>query len=327
MATTLFSKLALKIMAIILSVFYSFNPYVSPTDTDTIDPASDTDANMTFIALADPQISNYLPDRTPYFDAACEDLSAMAGNADALMMAGDITENGLLCEYQYIYDGLKNAKVNNFIMAVGNHDVRLKLSYKKTVKTFTEFTNKLNENISSDLRISSLNYTYSVNGYKFIVMGTDRTEMEESYFTDTQLQWLDSELKTATKDGMPAFVICHQPLKLTHGLPETWNSPFDEAGSIGKQSDEVYNILNSYNNVFFITGHLHTGIGKYTYEKIGNINSINLPSLTIDNKDGDNNENGIGFVVSVYSDHVLFKARNFAKGLYEPDYDIDIPLS
>ena len=31
--------------------------------------------------------------------------------------------------------------------------------------------------------------------------------------------------------------------------------------------------------------------------------------------------------MEVYSDHVLFRARNFAKGTYLPDYDIDIKLS
>ena len=31
--------------------------------------------------------------------------------------------------------------------------------------------------------------------------------------------------------------------------------------------------------------------------------------------------------MEAYSDHVLFRARNFAKGTYLPDYDIDIKLS
>lgn len=326
MTTTIISMLTYKLMAIILSVFFIFNPYVSPSTADTINLNNDTQSKMTFIALADPQISNYMPKRTSYFDAACEDLENISGTADALMMAGDIAENGLLCEYQYIYDGLKNAKVNNYIMAVGNHDLRMKLSYKKTVENFTHLTNLLNENVSSDLNVDSLNYSYTIKGYKFIVLGSDKTEFEESSFSGEQLSWLKSELEGANATGLPAFVICHQPLKLTHGLPDTWNSPFDAAGSVGKQSEELYNILNSFKNVFFITGHLHTGIGRYTYEKLGNINSVNLPSLTIDNKDGDNNENGIGFVVSVYSDHVLFKARNFAKGTYAPENDIDIPL-
>ncbi|MBP9988725.1 MAG: hypothetical protein KBT46_04425, partial [Ruminococcus sp.] len=77
---------------------------------------------------------------------------------------------------------------------------------------------------------------------------------------------------------------------------------------------------------FFITGHLHTGMGQYTYEKIDNFHGINLPSLVVDNKDGDCNENGIGFVMEVYDNHVLFRARNFMQGTYIPENDIDIQL-
>ena len=311
-------------MAVFITIVYSFTPYVPPVLTDPIQCSYKNGANLTFAAWADPQISNYMAKRYQYFDAACEDISAADGRVDALVIAGDIAENGLLCEYDYVANGLKNAAVDNFIISVGNHDVRLR-NYKRTVKTFTKLINSLNENAGSELRTDSLNYSYAIKGYKFIVLGTDKTEFEESYLGDEQLQWLNSELKSA--DGKPVFVIIHQSLKLTHGLPDTWNSPIDAAGSVGDQSDRLFEIMNRYENVFFITGHLHTGIGQYTYQKLGKINSVNLPSLTINNKDGDCNDNGIGFMVEVYDSHVLFRARNFAKGEYIPDYNIDIPTT
>ena len=325
MATTLFSRIACRLLAIFVSIVYAFTPYVPPVTTDPIQGCDENGANMTFVAWADSQLSNYMAKRYKYFDAACEDVSNAGNGVDALLIAGDIAENGLLCEYQYVTDHLKDAKVDRFITAVGNHDVRLKI-YKNTVKNFTRFNNILNENVGSDMTIDKLHYTYEIKGYKFIVLGTDRTEFEESYINDEQLSWLDSELQKATADGSPVFVMIHQTFKLTHGLPDTWNSPFDRAGSVGDQSEELYDIMNQYNNVFLISGHLHTGIGKYTYERHGKINSVNLPSLTINNKDGDCNDNGIGFMVEVYDSHILFRARNFAKGLYMPEYDIDIPI-
>ena len=325
MATTLFSKFACKLLAIFISLVYSFTPYIPPVTTDPIQGNGENGANMTFVAWADSQLSNYMAKRYQFFDAACEDVSAVSGDVDALVIAGDIAENSLLCEYDYVTEHLKNANIENFIFSVGNHDVRLR-NYKRTVRVFTSLMNGLNKEVNSDLTIDKLHYSYDVNGYRFIVLGTDRTEFEESYINDAQLKWLDSELKSATADGKPAFVVLHQTFKLTHGLPGTWNSPIDTAGSVGDQSDELYEIMNRYHNVFLITGHLHTGIGKYTYERLGNINSVNLPSLTINNKDGDCNDNGIGFMVEVYDNHVLFRARNFAKGEYLPDYDIDIPI-
>lgn len=323
-----FTKISYKLMVALITLSYIFTPYVGPSNDDPIQTSKDTGANLTAILWADPQFSNYIVKRTKYFDAACEDVTYnVDGKVDAMLNAGDIAENGLKCEYQYISEKLSGARTNCFINAVGNHDVRLKASYKKTVKTFTGFSNNLNEAVGSDLKMDSLHYSYEINGYKFIVLGTDRTEFEESYISDEQLNWLDSQFKEASESGKPIFVMIHQPLKWTHGLPDTWGSPINSAGSVGAQSDKIKDILNKYNKVFLISGHLHTGIGKYTYERIGNFHSINLPSLTIDNKDGVCNDNGIGFVMEVYDGHVLFRARNFAKGTYLPEYNIDVNLT
>lgn len=325
MTATVFSKLAYRLMTLFVSIVYFFTPYAPPSYDTPVKGCRDNGAKMTFVAWADPQISNYQAKRYQYLDAACEDLANAGAGVDALVMAGDLAENGLKCEYQYLYDRLENAKVDNFIIAVGNHDVRLRI-YGNTVKTFTGFVNALNKNAGSGLEIDSLHYSYDIKGYRFIVLGTDKTVFEESYISDAQLSWLNSQLKEATAKGKPVFVVIHQSFKLTHGLPDTWNSPFDAAGSVGAQSEQLCGIMNKYKNVFLITGHLHTGIGPYTYEKIGNINSVNLPALTINNKDGDCNDNGIGFVCEVYGTHVLFRARCFATGKYLPDFNIDIPV-
>lgn len=313
-----------KLFAICLAVFYTFHPFVSPSADTPIAVQNDT-CKLRFIAWADPQISNYMLKRDPFFKAACEDVANSAETFDALLMAGDIAENGLACEYAHIAQSLPTANIKNYLCCIGNHDIRLR-SYKQVVRRFTGFMNDLNTSCGSTLRVDSLHYKYTVNGYTFIVLGTDRTEFEESYLSAEQLQWLDDSLKEATADGLPAFVVVHQSLKDTHGLPDTWNSPFDAAGSIGKQSDELKATLSKYNNVILISGHLHTGFGPYTYENIDGIHSVNLPSLTIDNMDGNRNDNGLGCVVEVTNESVIFHARNFAAGENIPEEDITITL-
>lgn len=306
---------------------YKKASYVAPSGDDPIETNKKNGAKLSVAVWADIQVSNYMFKRARNFDAVCEDIiKNVDGKLDAILVAGDMAENGLLCEYQYMTDKLTGAKTENFINAVGNHDVRLKACYKNTVKRFCSFTNTLNKRVGSGLTIDSLHYSYELNGYKFIVLGTDKTKFEESYFYEEQFAWLDSELAEATKTGKPAFVICHQPFCYTHGLPDTWDIPIESAGSIGKQSDRVKAILNKYDNVFYLTGHLHNGIGKFTYEKIGRINSVSLPALTMPNSNGDCNEIGIGFIMEVYDNHILFRARNFVKGEYLPDFDVDIPL-
>lgn len=314
---SLVSKLFYRLFALFFSAYCSFSgAAVMPSQTETIKPSSEN-AKLVFAAVGDPQISDYQYGRYKYFLSAADDLRNAEG-LDALVMAGDIAENGLSDEYQLFYDELGGLDLR-YIACVGNHDIRLR-NYSSTVKRFSNFINTLN----GDESVSALHYSETVNGYKFIVLGSDKTEFEETYFSDEQLSWLDSEL--SSQNGKPAFVLLHQPLKLTHGLPEVWNSPFDSAGSVGDGSDALKAILDKHENVIFITGHEHTGFGEYTYEKIGNFHSVNLPSLCCNNAYGENNDHGLGCIVEVYEDSVIFRARDMCRGIWLPDYDVIIPI-
>lgn len=317
--TSVLSKVVYKIFLTLFSLYIStFGGTVYTPSTEAPIKPSGNDAALVFAAIADPQVSNYMYERYTYFDGACKDLRNMEG-VDMLLMAGDIAENGLQEEYQLVYDNLGGLDLR-YIACVGNHDIRLK-PYSVSTKRFNSFVNALN----SDEDATSFHHSETVNGYKFIVLGSDRTEFEESYLSEEQLSWLDSEL--AGQDGAVTFVLVHQPLKLTHGLPKVWNSPIDAAGSIGDQSDDLKAILNKYDNVILLTGHEHTGFGEYTYEKIDNFHSYNLPSLCCNNADGEYNEHGLGCIVEVYDTHVLFRARDMLKGEWLPDYDVDIVLT
>ena len=315
-----------KFLAFALSVFYLFHsPIVPAKDSKPIEP--DADSRLNLICWADPQVSDYILKRDPYFIAACEDVRASKTVFDAMLIAGDVTENGRLVEYDYIASKLPTENFRNFILAAGNHEVRSR-SYSATVKRFTSFANGLNKTVNSGLIIDALHYKYVLNGYTFIVLGTDRTEAETSYLSPAQLKWLDDALEEASADGLPVFVTVHQPLKDTHGLPDTWDGPFGLAGSVGDQSDQLRDILAKYKNVILLTGHLHTGFGAYTYERAHGIHSVSLPSLTIDNKDGkdDGNGSGLGFWVEVFEDRVVFHARNFAERTDVPNEDFVIRL-
>ncbi len=308
-----------KIFMFIFSIYLSLTgtALISPSSDDPIRPSAD--ANLAFAIIADPQVSNYMPERYNYYQASAKDLKNAEG-LDALLNAGDVAENGLEMEYSIVAGELEGLKLRH-IVAEGNHDIRLRI-YEQSLSRFNTFVNTLN----GDESATSFHHSESVKGYKFIVLGSDRTEFEENYLSPEQLEWLDKEL-ASVEEGQPRFVMVHQPLKNTNGLPKVWNSPIDSAGSIGAQSDELKAILDKYTNVFLITGHEHTGFGEYTYEKVGkNIHSVNVPSLCVNNKDGENNDHGLAFVVEVYDGNVLFRARNLCEGKWLPEFDIDIPL-
>ena len=307
----------------IMALVFSFNGgFENPSKENPIDAPDD--AKAVFAVIADPQISNYMFGRYPIFKAACKDLHNAKVDFDAVIGVGDIAENGMSCEYQLVYDDLSGLDTR-YIMATGNHDIRLRV-YQESVFTFTNFANALNKDDS----MKSFHISEELNGYKVIVLGSDKTMFEEAYIGDEQLEWLNDELKAA--DGKPTFVILHQPLKNTHNVENAWNSPDDKAGTVGAQSVALKAIMSKYENVVLVTGHLHSAFGPDSYNNVDGIHSVNVPSLTIENKDGTYNKSGLGYIVEVYEDEIIFRSSDMAKGTwvaeteYDASYDIVIPV-
>ncbi len=329
---TLVQQISFKIFTLIITIMYSLNGgLVAPSTADPIKAKDPANVKMAFATLADPQVSNYMFGRYQSFQEACMDLDNAECEFDAIVGIGDIAENGLLEEYQLVYNEI-NGLSKRFIMAEGNHDIRLR-AYSQSYDRFSNFTNSLNRDESmTENAYAEGKFAYSeiLNGYKFIVMGSDKTEFEESYISQEQLEWLDKEL--AAEKGKPVFVVLHQPLKLTHNLPTTWgNGTNKEAGSVGDQNDDIKAILAKHaadSTVILITGHLHAGFSQYSYEQIDGFHSFNVPSFSIENKDGEEGGNGAGltYIVEVYDDEVLFRARNCKTGEWLSKWDVSVPV-
>lgn len=320
----LLRTISYKAMTAMLCIMTALGLASSPSMETPINVIDEESAQLTFIAWADPQISNYMPGRLGTFEAACEDVLNSSVELDALVIAGDIAENGLTSEYNYMAERLVklNTVVDNHVYSYGNHDIRLK-AYCLQSQRLKDFYNGISETYEHE---GTLYYSYEINGYKFVVINSDKTVFEESHYGEEQLAWLDSEIASTQDSGKPVFVLGHQPFQDTHGLPGTWGSPeIFRGGSMGDQNDEVKAIFEKYNNVIFINGHLHTGFGEYTYEDYGSYKSINLPGLCTNNNDG-YEEDGQGYVFEVYEDQIIARARVFATGTYLPEYDIVIDL-
>lgn len=244
--------------------------------------------------------------------SACQDVKNSAAVFDALVLLGDIVEYGAACEYKFVQN-LLSPIVDNFknIFAVpGNHDIRLR-SYEKQVKRFSDFLKGIkNGRPSPEGRYY---FSKEINGYKFIMMGADKTAFEGSYISDVQLKWLDSELKAA--NGKPVFVCNHQPLKKTNGLPLTFLGKGKWRGSVGNESDKIKEVFEKYKNVIYITGHLHYCTSRYTYDDHGSFKAINVPTIGVLNH-GNFSKNTQGYVMSVYDDKIVAKARVFGEGKY-----------
>lgn len=315
-----------KIVAVVLSVMISSGSMAAaPSTDDLIKAADDENVKLMVEVLGDSQV-NAFSKSYHYLDLAMQDYQNAASDLDGLIIVGDVTENCLEAEWKMVSDILTETKFDDtLLLATGNHDIRLR-SMDEIKERFYGVQNAFTT-VNPD---GELYYSYELNGYTFIVMGSDTSEMEEANITETQLKWLDTKMSEATADDKPVFVVLHQVLKNTHGLPYTWgNGSNKTAGSVGDQSDDIYNILNKYENVILLTGHLHTGFGQYTYEKLGdhdNITSINLPGIGKNSQDGIEGY-GQGATLEVYENQIIVRARDVANGKYYGEqYDLTIDL-
>lgn len=319
-----------EISALLMSFLIAIGAVTVPSTHDPVQ-TKNPDAIIDFVVTGDTQVCTYMPEREANLMSLSQDILNSDMELDAFIIVGDIAENGMEDEFQRVTQYIADFNTKNFIMVTGNHDIRLR-EWEQSKNRFLDFMNNLNggNNVQNNIY-----FKYMVDDYTFLVMGSDESRFEDAYISNAQLQWLNVQLKEATATGKPVFVLCHYPLAEAHGLPNTWGSgdsdgkgtipayerknDYDFTGSIGDQSNDVYDIISKYQNVFFITGHLHTGFGKNTYQVINeenNVQGVNVPSVGIDNKDGTYNNPATGLYVEVTNDQVIFYARDFGHGKF-----------
>ena len=243
------------------------------------------DALFTFAVFGDPQVSHYMFAREATFYATCRDLKTMPEPLDALCIVGDIAENGMSCEYRMV------AKILN--------EVSDKIPPQKGKYWFA----------------------CDFDACRFLIMGSDRGSFEGAHISHRQLKWLESELTDAEEQNKPVFVMNHQPLKKTNGLPGAWQGVGSWRGSVGHRSEALRTVLSAHKNVFFLTGHLHQGVCPNSFEDYGSYKCLNVPTVGANNH-GSCNALSQGYIISVFRDRVEMRARLFGTGEYVPE---DIP--
>ena len=285
-------------------------PRPDPSTPIEIDP----EALMTFVVWGDPQLFSASVQRCVKIAAACEDLKNIDGKLDALIIAGDVVEMGMECEYKFTSELLNGCSEHfrRFYAVPGNHDVR-KRNFNRQFGVFKNFV----ESVNGGYFGGKTRYFYSVDYdcCKFIFMGTDMTTFEGAYYSPAQFRFIDEQIAAAQNRGVPAFVINHQTLAKTNGLPVTWGGNGSWRGSVGWQNEKLKRIFEKYDNVIFITGHLHYGTSKYTFEDCGCFKALSVPTVGVVNH-GPFNTDSQGYVVTVYKDKIVFRSRLFGEGRY-----------
>lgn len=296
-------------------------------------PKDAENVKLTFATISDTHMKDSAT-RAFMMELGLADMENADYPLDALVHAGDITDHAYEEQWQKTADVFsKYNPAKNIILGVGNHDTwgseeddRFPESQERFIKYGGQIMNR---------ELDEVYYSAKVNGYTFVVLSSE-DDGTDAYVSDEQLSWLDATMAEAAKDNLPIFIVFHQPLNGSHGLPRTWgdDEPEPMDGGIGEQSDKVEAILQKYKNVFYISGHIHNGIGDgftskawgyKSIETIGNITSVNLPSYMYLGYRGQV-MSGLGFVFEVYEDEVVIRARSYSSNVWYTSYDYTIEL-
>lgn len=311
---------------------FSMTGFFGNTGNNVYDVKNADDVLLDFAVISDVHMTDeYL--RRMVLESGLDDMTNAVNKPDALVIAGDMTDDGIESDYENLskaFSGYDPAE--NILLALGNHDTWTDENdrYEPVKENFLKYSKEI-----ADRDLTECYYSTEINGYTFIVMASEGTHVS-AYISPAQLEWLRAEMDKAAEKGLPVFVISHWPVAFTHGLPESFGEEDPEPmdGSFGDQNAEVEAILKDYENVFLISGHIHNGLvneerselyGYTSVESYGSLHSVNLPSFMFPTSRG-NFMNGSGYSIEVYEKEVVIRARNFISGTWLPDYDVTIPL-
>ena len=307
-----------------MALIYTLIPFVNYS------PKSD-DILLNVSIISDTHLDDRFPGGKLNLKKGLQDMNRMKADNDAVVVVGDLTNYGDEASVECFYELMeKHCEVpaESWVVATGNHEIGHpeEFTNEEARQNFVKYHNEY-----TDQGIENAYYSVDVDGYTFVVL-CDQSEdnWDSCDIYEDQLAFLDAELARGTAEGKPAFVICHVPVEGVNGQEVI----YEDGGLDPEYSEAVKGIMEKYENIFFISGHVHTGINGYISEELfgfscveeyNGVTYVNLPTYGIVNRYGIP-WNGMGFQMEVYEDEVLFRARNFGSSKWYPVYDHSVPI-
>lgn len=319
------------VITVILAISNVALPTVMQASSQPFAPLDKDNCLLNFIAVSDTHVVAEDDKDAEYNNTVLHNILPGIEKAevkpDALIITGDVTDHGEVKEWENCEKILSQYDLaDRLLLAIGNHDTWTSEGDKSFKQLFKEYNKKI-----TGKKINNVYYSTKINGYYFIFLGSEK-DSTPAYFSNKQLNWLKQEMKKAAKTDKPIFVISHWPFNETHALPENFGEENYNSmtGGMGEQSAKVKKILNKYENVFLISGHIHNGLsnaamaernGYQSIETYGNVVSVNLPTVVNATPTRGHFMMGTGYSVEVYEKQVVFRARNYAAECWLPGYN------
>jgi Predicted phosphohydrolases len=260
---------------------------------------------------------------TVRLERAVRDLHGINPKLDALVLNGDIVDQGFDENYKSIGRCLKKLRYigpDIVIKNIGNHEY---YDYKKGVNSpgdveifkarYLKFSGE--DNVYHDTWIK---------GYHFISLGSEQCHTPEmgtvmAFISDRQQKWLEDKLCEGYEKGKPIFVFIHQPLDMDI-------SKSKYIGESIKQDEELKAILCRFPEVIVFSSHTHAPVDFSNSPLNQPIREVNTGALNIlvvhDGSGGRNTIDGSqGLYVEVYKGRVVIRGRDFKGGSWIGDME------
>lgn len=255
---------------------------------------------MSFQVISDTHIRNTSSTdiHNQHLTAALKDLNQISPNSSALIIDGDITDSGSSTQYDQLNSILQSVNHAKTYFVMGNHDIFNYTDYNTAKNLFLTKTG-----------MSGNYYDYWLNGYHFIVLGSDAIAGDKAVLSTAQLNWFQQKLKENVSPNKPIFVFVHQPLSNTVSGS---NAMQDQ-----QQDQQLKSILTQFPQVVLFTGHTHSVFTESTeFYNQQYCNMANIPStayLWYDPTYTQPGSGSQGLCVDVYSNKVVIKGRDFTR--------------
>ena len=245
-----------------------------------------------------------------YFQAALPFLASQSSKGlDALVMPGDLTNNGFQQEIDTLLKYYKNEPAINgkpFIYCSGNHDI-----FSEDEGAFTQKMKKAFDNTGAydaddpDRGWGANDSRHSVvGGIHFIQINVDNYEWSKGVYLVPTLRWLEAEMAEAAKADptKPIFVTSHLAIPGTVTGSNLVTTGADDAVWA---CDYIKPILDKYPQAFLLSGHTHFSMNderdivqdKFTMMNIGPVHYL-ISDLGFWNL-----SEGQGQLIDEYADH------------------------
>lgn len=266
-------------------------------------PEKPEEVIMSFSVVSDIHVETNNPDAYQAFSDLLAGIKAGEHN-DAVVYTGDNVMNGQLLENFFFYTAVRSVmpSENNFVVA-GNHDYgNGEGNYNKFYRNFL-----MNNAFYLGNKLEKPYYYRVVEGCYMIFLSSEGSSVNDCIISDEQYTWLEGIIEEAKAENATVFVFNHHPV---HYLS-------------GDSDAKLAEILNGYENLLYIHGHIHNKLTANSFYEQYGVKSINLPRST----EIVNYEPGDGIVVEVYESEILVRGRNFIDGEWIDGLELRYPLS